>query len=348
MFYFYSKMKTVLRFLPFLFVLLFVSCNGDSNGVNNDKDTIKMDTLTWLNKKFESDPTNMPVLFERAKYYLSRNNVELAQEDLELYMKMDSTNLDVHKTYADIMLSKLNLERGKYHYEYVIARDTMNEGAYLGMGKLHALLNNYANAIAYLNHALRINPYATEPYFMKGMIYRSDFYDTGRPESWDMAVSSFQTAIEQDPNNYSAYVQLGVMYNELGDSSALDYYNSALDIYPESMEAWYNKGMYHQERGELELARESYRTIAGIDSTWADAYHNQGYIYLLMDENLDSAVYFLSKAVELDPGYYQAYNNLGLAYEKKNDLENAKFYYGKAVEINPDFKIAKDNLNRLR
>jgi tetratricopeptide (TPR) repeat protein len=345
---FLQKIETV-RFLliPSLAFLLF-SCGGNGVSSNDNKDTVRMDSLTWLNQKIKSDPTNLPVLFERAKYYLAHTEVDLAQKDLELYMKMDSTNLEVHKNYADIMLSKLDLENGKYHYEYVISRDSNNAAAYLGMGKLHALLDNYADAIAYLNQSLRIDPYNTEPYFMKGMIYRSDFYATGRKESWDMGVSSFQTAIEQDPENYSAYIQLGVMYDQVGDSTAVEYYNSALDIYPQSMEAWYNKGMYYQNRGRIEEALESYRTIRSIDSTWADPYYNQGYIYLLINENLDSAVWFFSRAVELDPGYYQAYNNLGLAYEKKKDLANAKYYYTKAVEINPDFKLAKDNLNRLR
>ena len=295
-----------------------------------------------------ANPNNLPVLFERAKYYLRHGNVEQAQFDLEKYMKADSSNLEVHKTYADIMMSKLILDRSKYHYEYILERDSNNVAAYIGVGKLYALLDNNAAAIAYLNKALKIDPYQTEPYFMKGMIYRSDYATTARQESWDMALSSFQTAIEQDPNNYSAYVQLGVMHDQMGDSAAVQYYNSAIDIYPQSVEAWYNKGMFYQNRGELEPAFECYRTLNTIDSTWADPYYNQGFIHLLMTEQLDSAVYFFDKAVTLDPTYYQAYNNLGLAYEKKGDLEKARINYTKAIEINPEYKLAKENLNRVQ
>jgi len=46
--------------------------------------------------------------------------------------------------------------------------------------------------------------------------------------------------------------------------------------------------------------------------------------------------------------YFQAYNNLGLAYELSGDIPNAKKYYQKAIDANPDFQLAKDNLNSLR
>lgn len=296
----------------------------------------------------KKNPLNLNLLFQRAQFLKRKGDVDGAQADLEKYMRMDSSDLQVHKEYADIMLSKLYLEKSKYHYDYIINRDSLNAPAYLGMGKLYALLENNAAAIAYLNKSLQLNPYQSDPYFMKGMIYRSDFEQTGRLESWDWALSSFQTAIEQDPENYSAYVQLGVMYDQQGDSAALEYYDAALNIYPESPEAWYNKGMYFQNRGLVEPAMDCYRTLNRIDSLWADPYHNEGYIHMLITEDLDSAVYFFSKAVEIDPSYYQAYNNLALAYEKKGDIENARFYYTRAIEINPEFKLAKENLNRLR
>lgn len=337
------------KLILFLFPFALFSCGTNSAPTDNtDKDSVIVDSLTWFNQQIESNPNNLNVLFERAKFHMRREHVDLAQQDLEKYLSKDSTNLNVHLSYADVMMAMLNLEKGKYHYEYVLLRDSLNTSAYIGMGKMHALLDNSAQSLVYLNKALMINPYLSEPYFMKGMIYRSDYYTTGREESWKIAVSSFQTAVEQDPNYYSAFVQLGVMYDEVGDSSALEYYESALTIYPESIEAWYNKGMYYQNRGNIEEALNCYRTLHTIDSTWADPYYNEGYIYLLIEENLDSAVYYFEQATHWDPNFFQAFNNLGLAHEKKKDLTSAKYYYSKAVEINPDFKLAKENLNRLR
>lgn len=330
------------------------SSSSDLNNLNNDSDTTTViDSLSFYQKKLNADPNNPAVLFERARYYIRHSEVDLAEKDLQTILAKDSSMLKAQKLFADIKLSKLDLEKSKYHYEYVIKRDSLNTGALIGMGKIYAALDNSGKALDYLNDALRINPYLAEPYFTKGLIYRSDYYvrpeeDPKKKESWKRAISSFQTAVEQDPNYYAAYVEMGVMYDEIGDSVALEYYNSALEIFPESIEAWYNKGMYYQNRGEVDNALNCYYVLNGIDETWADPYYNLGYIHLVMTNELDSAIFYFEKSTTLDPNFYQAYNNLGLAYEEMGDKKNARKYYLKAIDVNPDFQLAKDNLNALK
>lgn len=343
-----------MRYFIFLSLTTFIiSCSSGSNDnaivVDDGTDTVmELDSFSIVKSKLDKSPNNISILFESAKFYIRHGEVTEAKTHLEKILFLDSSELGAHKVYADIMIAQLNVDQGKYHYEYILERDSLNTGALVGLGKLYAILNNSGKATFYLNEALRINPYLAEPYFMKGMIYRSDYYTSGRQESWDRALSSFQTTVEQDPNYYSAYVQMGVMYDEKGDDVALEYYNSALDIFPESLEALYNKGMYYQNRKQPELALECYREANRVDSTWADAYFNEGYVHMFQLEDLDSALFFFEKATYWDPNYFQAYNNIGLAYEKKGDFNNARKNYQKAIEINPDYQLAKDNLNALQ
>ncbi|MCG8577810.1 MAG: tetratricopeptide repeat protein [Flavobacteriales bacterium] len=339
-----------------LFLLAFIvwSCgNGEEQTVTESDSTrtevveIK-DSLEIFNAQVDKYPNQTKPLFDRANYFIRQGSVDSARLDLEAAMDIDSSSLEVRNLYGDILISQLELEQGKYQYEYVLAKDTANTGALMGLSKLYALLDNNAQAIYYLGVLLQIDPHYAEAYFLKGMIYRSDFYVTGRQESWDRALSSYQTAVEQDPNYYAAYVEMGVMHDQLGSDLALDYFNAALEIYPESIEAWYNIGMYYQNRGQVDDALNTYRELNKIDSTYADAYHNQGYIHMIMTEDLDSAIYYFEKATDIDPEYFQAFNNLGLCYEKKDDIASAKKYYQKAVEINPDYQLAKDNLNAVQ
>ncbi|MBN4070883.1 tetratricopeptide repeat protein [Crocinitomix catalasitica] len=343
------------RYFNCLLVIFFLASCGnnettdttDSN--SNDIDSTKaVDSLDLFDNQVKKYPNQTEPLFQRAKYFIRQGSFESAEGDLERALAMDSTVLKVRNLYADILMSKLELEEGKRHYEYVLEKDSANTDALLGLGKLYALLDNSAQAIYHLSVLLQIDPHHAEAYFMKGMIYRSDFYETGRQESWDRAMSSYQTAVEQDPNYYAAFVEMGVMHDQIDSDLALDYYNSALDIYPESIEAWYNIGMYYQTRGEVDKAIETYSQLHRIDSTYADGYFNHGYIHMIMTEDIDSAIFFFNTAVEIDPEYFQAFNNLGLCYEKKKDIERARQYYQKAIEINPNYQLAKDNLNALQ
>jgi tetratricopeptide (TPR) repeat protein len=344
-------MKQFLAILSFIF--FFFSCSGVAEELvaeeSNQIDTVvAIDSMTYFNQKVDANPKSSDWRYKRAVFLLAKGDVPQSKYDLEQALRLDSVNMDARLMYANLHLSMTNLDTSKFHYEYILEKDTANTGALIGLSKLYALLDNPAAANAHISTALEINPNLAEAYFMRGIIYRTDYYDTGRKESWDRAVSSFQTTVEQDPDYYSAYIEMGVMYDQIKSDLALEYYNSALDIYPESQEAWYNIGMYHQTRGEVDQALTAYKKINAIDSTWADPYYNQGYIHLVLTEKLDSAIHYLILATDRDPMYFQAYNNLGLAYELSGDIPNAKKYYQKAIDANPDFQLAKDNLNSLR
>lgn len=335
------------------FFLVLASCGGETpdNGgesveVGSDSLTI-VDSMAYFQKEIDRNPNNAVLRYQRAVYELGQGEVEKSKLDLEMALQLDSTNLDAHLLYANLQLSMTHLDTSKFHYLYVIERDSTNTGAYVGMAKLNSLIDNFADADRYISFALKYDPYLAEAYFIRGIVYRSDFYTTKRQESWDIAMSSFQTAVEQDPEYYSAYIEMGVMQDQIGSDLALEYYNSALDIYPESVEALYNVGMYHQTRQELTQALAAYKKLNIIDSTWADPFYNQGYIHLVYTGDFDSSIYFFTKSVDIDAKYFQAYNNLGLAYELNGDIPNARKNYQKAVEINPEFQLAKDNLNSL-
>ena len=60
-------------------------------------------------------------------------------------------------------------------------------------------------------------------------------------ENATLAASSYQTAIEVDPDYYDAYIHRGILADRLGEKEALDYYNSALSLEPKSVEAHRNR-----------------------------------------------------------------------------------------------------------
>ena len=49
------------------------------------------------------------------------------------------------------------------------------------------------------------------------------------------------------------------------------------------------------------------------------------------------------KAIELDPTYAAAWNNLGIAYEQQGKFEDAKKAYGKARDIDPKNTLILQN-----
>jgi Flp pilus assembly protein TadD len=60
------------------------------------------------------------------------------------------------------------------------------------------------------------------------------------------------------------------------------------------------------------------------------------------------AIYRWERAVELDPTYAQAYNNLGVAYEQDGRLDKAREAYERALALDPNNLIIRQNFDLFR
>ncbi|HEY7292887.1 MAG TPA: tetratricopeptide repeat protein [Vicinamibacterales bacterium] len=60
------------------------------------------------------------------------------------------------------------------------------------------------------------------------------------------------------------------------------------------------------------------------------------------------AIYRWEKAVELDPTYAAAYNDLAIAYEHEGQLAKARKAYEKALEIDPNNSQIRQNYELFR
>ena len=82
-------------------------------------------------------------------------------------------------------------------------------------------------------------------------------------------------------------------------------------------------------------------------ATLLQVYNALGYAYFNMEKN-DLAVENYQKAVELQPGYVVAWNNLGDAFERKQKFNDALKAYEEALSYAPSNKIAKSRSDTLR
>ena len=60
------------------------------------------------------------------------------------------------------------------------------------------------------------------------------------------------------------------------------------------------------------------------------------------------AIYRWERAVEIDPTYAAAYNDLGIGYEHEGEFEKAREAYEKALELEPDNLQIQQNYDLFR
>jgi Flp pilus assembly protein TadD len=60
------------------------------------------------------------------------------------------------------------------------------------------------------------------------------------------------------------------------------------------------------------------------------------------------ALYRWERAIQLDPTYAAAYNNLAVAYEQLGDFEKARVAYEKALEVEPNNPTIRQNYDLFK
>jgi tetratricopeptide (TPR) repeat protein len=86
--------------------------------------------------------------------------------------------------------------------------------------------------------------------------------------------------------------------------------------------------------GQRDLAIKEFTKAIEISPGFVEAYRNRGLTYDIRGQ-YDQAIKEFTKAIEINPGYAEAYNNRGFTYRKKGQYDQAIKDYTKSIEINP-------------
>jgi tetratricopeptide (TPR) repeat protein len=99
----------------------------------------------------------------------------------------------------------------------------------------------------------------------------------------------------------------------------------------EIAEEYRQEGVRAQRSGNLDMALSFYQKAVQIDSQYAPAFNDLGVAYELR-ELLDAAEQCYLRTIECDPNYLPAYYNLAALYEKKGKSLLAFYYWKQRIE----------------
>lgn len=66
-----------------------------------------------------------------------------------------------------------------------------------------------------------------------------------------------------------------------------------------------------------------------------------------LKQEFKTAIKWYKKAVDEDPKFVEAYDNMGVAYRNLGDFDNAKKAYNKSIELYPEGKMAHQNIGLI-
>ena len=299
-----------------------------------------IDSLGWINQQIIDSPNNPELYMNKAQFFLNKGELQQAMDEADRAISIDSNQSAYYTFKADALYDANELLDAKEMYLKVISIDEKNINANMKMAWVSLIAGLHEESFVYCNEVLKVNQYLPEPYYVKGLCYK----EMG---NFKLAVSNFRTAAEQDNDYLEAWLQLGYMYDAAEDTLAGAFYENALRIDSNNMDALYAFGMHLQNWGLSNEAIDQYQHMIRVDNHSHDAYYNIGYVYLEQVQDYDSAIKYYDKVVGMNPYNFKGYYNRGLAFERNANTDRAKADFAKTLELKPDYTPAAKAMSRV-
>ncbi len=218
-------------------------------------------------------PRNAALYARRARLYFKLDSGRAALRDAEQLLLLEGPKGANLVLKARALLKIGNVREAQKTTTQAESLGYADAELPLLQGELAFILRQYQPAITYLNSALKKSQFEERAYFYKGMVY-AETGDTAR------AISSFQTAIEQQPGFADAIGQLAGIYAAKRDyKTAATYLTSGLRTAPDNGFLHLNLGSVVQRQGEPDSALKLFIRATQLDTTLYLAHYNAAVLH---------------------------------------------------------------------
>jgi len=155
-------------------------------------------------------------------------------------------------------------------------------------------------------------------------------------QDYDQAINYYDRAINLDPEFIDAYNNRGVAYLESNEPGlALESYNHAIQLKPDYYEAILNRSGAYIELGRTEPALRDLELLQSVFPDTSIVYFSIGLAKSKARE-FNGAIASFKQAWVMDSSNAEIPINIGTAFYYQDSYDSAKFYLEKALEIEPE------------
>jgi len=154
------------------------------------------------------------------------------------------------------------------------------------------------------------------------------------------AIELIARAIAINANSVEAFVNLGIAHQDLSEfAKALVNFDLALILNPQYAQAHRGRGIALQDLHQTTEAIASYDRAIVIDPTYAEAHSNRGNALQELLQ-FDEAILSYDRAIVVMPQFAQAHHNRGNAFQGLKQFDEAVLSYDRAIVIDQDYAEA--------
>ncbi|MFZ4481425.1 MAG: tetratricopeptide repeat protein, partial [Rhodoferax sp.] len=160
---------------------------------------------------------------------------------------------------------------------------------------------------------------------------------------YESAIEKYDSAIDIWPAAVAAYINRGLAWQGLKQhAAAIRSYDEALNIAPNVAEAYFNRGLAFYDLNQHQAAIDNYDRALALRPNTADTYYNRG-IALHALKQYQAAVSSYDNVIALEPCSARVYYNRGIALHAMEHYQTAIASYDNAIALQPSHADAYFN-----
>ena len=285
---------------------------------------IEADTL--LNELHTLDPMNEEIYIQKANIFSKKDEHQQAIDVLKQALQLTDDVVDLYSLIGMEYLFLDEFEDAKVYFMKCLESDLEDYSALYNVIYCFEFLNQYQDAISYLNVFLDKNPYCEVAWHQLGKQYIS-------LKDYKKALTSFDFAVISDDTFVGAYLERGKVLEKLKRfEDAIENYTITLTLDEPTSFALLRIGNCYEKLKNNDLALQFYeRTVH------EDPLLDKGWIaitkFYYKKKNYQKALYFINKALNIDSEnvtYWKLYSQIN---QRLNFYEEAERGFKKTLEL---------------
>ena len=289
----------------------------------------------------EQDPFQSSYLNIYSELAIQTKNFEEAISHIQKLIS-DNGDSSLLKSKLGILYhSSGNSKKGEEVLKALFDKNELNGQHSLALFEIYFDNKDNINAAKVSDSMIASFPEDWRGYYSRSLVFMDE-------SDYKSAVSILAPVSETFSNIFSVQYILGLCYSRIKmNDEAIDFYNRALTIRPNSINVLHSIAILYDDIGEWVKSDKIYDQLIDNDPKDAQAFNNYAYSLVERNKDLKRALIYAKKAVELEPKNPSYLDTIGWAYFKMDDLKRAKKYIRQSIEIQDDNSVVLEHFGDI-
>ncbi len=302
--------------------------------------------LAAIERALEATPADHDCWLRKGTYFLATRNMVGAQGAFEKAAEFGPDDPECWSNLGLVYQQLGNSEAARCCWDRVTILKPTDVSGWINRGELAYAMKNIEEGVKSWKAACLIDPKLI-PRWVTAYELGNAAFSKGHLEE---ALARYDEAIYLHPGYAQPCVGKALCEKKAGKlSTALRFFNEALERDSGNANAWFNRGNLLSEMKRETESQSSWREAFAIDHSvrvpWVVAFDNGN--QLLIANQPQQAIPHYLEAVRMFPDFSDAWFKMGVAHRPLGQTQEARRCWLKVLELNPRHGLASMNLGNL-